>query len=51
MSTEKRPRGRPPTESGAMSSSERQRRHQARKKAAEMSTPEVQVICVYKKKM
>jgi hypothetical protein len=34
-----------------MTNAERQRRHLARKKAAELSTPDVQIICLLKKKM
>ncbi len=45
----KRPRGRPP-KPGALTAAERRRRYQLRKQAERMSTPEVQVICVLKKK-
>lgn len=48
--TERRPRGRPPTPQGAMSNAERQRRYVARKRAAQLSTPEVEIICILKKK-
>lgn len=47
---QKRSRGRPPKPGGAMSDYERVRRSNLRKLAEKLSTPEVQVICVLRKR-